>query len=379
MKYIHHKKIVLIFIFCIIFSGSFSQNIPIGHLIFLSQYTVPYNYNFNNTTVGGLSGIDYDAKNNIYYLISDDRSAVDPARFYSAKIIIDHNKIDTIVFVDVKNMLQQNGTVYPSAKQDRSKTPDPEAMRLNPVNNQLIWTSEGERIVRATDTVLENPAITVISTDGKYIDTFPLPSNLLMHATENGPRQNAVLEGLTFADAYKTLFVSLEEPLFEDGPRADVTEKNPFTRIFKFDVESKKNIAQYAYKLDPIAYTSSPENAFKLNGIPDILSIGNEQLIVMERSYSTGRLQCTIKLFLADFKNATNIIQNISLQKEHEFIPASKKLLLNLDSLGIYIDNLEGITFGPDLANGHKTLVLVADNNFNDFQKTQFILFEVIP
>jgi hypothetical protein len=49
-------------------------------------------------------------------------------------------------------------------------------------------------------------------------------------------------------------------------------------------------------------------------------------------------------------------------------VPATKKLLLNLDDLGIYIDNIEGVTFGPVLPNGHKTLGMVADNNFNPWK-----------
>lgn len=358
---------------------AFSQNKSIGQLKFLNEYVVPHNYSFKNTTVGGLSGIDYDAKNGLYYLISDDRSAINAARFYTAKIIINNNKIDSVIFIDVKNMLQQDGSVYPSSKQNPVKTPDPEDMRFNPISQQLIWTSEGERIVRVKDTVLENPAITIISTDGKYIDTFPLPSNLLMHATENGPRQNGVLEGLSFTKDFKTLFVNLEEPLYEDGPRADITENNPFIRIYKFDVATKKNIAQYAYKLDKVAYPAMPENAFKINGIPDILSIGKKQLLIIERSFSTGRIPCTIKVFEANLKKATNVKNIPSLREMKVYKPASKKLLLNMDDLGIFTDNIEGVTFGPDLPNGHKTLVFVADNNFNAFEKTQFLLFEVIP
>jgi len=50
-----------------------------------------------------------------------------------------------------------------------------------------------------------------------------------------------------------------------------------------------------------------------------------------------------------------------------------------MDVLGIYIDNVEGITFGPILPNGHRTLVLVADNNFAAFEKTQIFVFEIIP
>ncbi len=356
-----------------------AQDIAVSKLKFLSEYIVPHNYSFKNTTVGGLSGIDYDRKNKLYYLISDDRSAINPARFYTAKINIHQNKIDSVIFVDVKNMLQPDGTVYPSSKQNPSATPDPEGIRFNPFKNQLIWTSEGERIVKAKDTVLENPAITIISTNGKYINTFPLPANLKMHATENGPRQNGVLEGLSFTQDFKTLYVNLEEPLYEDGPRADVMDNNAFIRIYKFDMAGKKNVAQYAYKLDKVAYPAIPANAFKINGIPDILVIGKNKLLVMERSFSTGRLPCTIKIFSIDLKDATNI-QNIpSLQTTKPFKPAVKKLLLNMDDLGMYTDNIEGMTFGPDLPNGHKTLVFVADNNFNLFEKTQFLLFEVIP
>jgi len=84
----------------------------------------------------------------LYYLISDDRSTINAARFYTAKIFFLNNKIDSVVFVDVKNMLMPDGSVYPNSKQNLQQTPDPEAIRYNAVTKQLIWTSEGERIVR---------------------------------------------------------------------------------------------------------------------------------------------------------------------------------------------------------------------------------------
>ncbi|WP_395016561.1 hypothetical protein [Dongia sp.] len=37
------------------------------------------------------------------------------------------------------------------------------------------------------------------------------------------------------------------------------------------------------------------------------------------------------------------------------------------------------MSFGPDLPNGHRSLVLVSDNNFNPLQITQFLAFEVLP
>ncbi len=57
-------------------------------LRFLNQIEIPFNTSFQNTTVGGLSGIDYDAKNDLYYLACDDRSIYQEARFYTASIAI---------------------------------------------------------------------------------------------------------------------------------------------------------------------------------------------------------------------------------------------------------------------------------------------------
>jgi len=53
----------------------------ISQLKFLSEYDVPNAKQFKGTRIGGLSGIDYDVKRDLYYLISDDRSAINPARF----------------------------------------------------------------------------------------------------------------------------------------------------------------------------------------------------------------------------------------------------------------------------------------------------------
>ncbi|MEO6540476.1 MAG: esterase-like activity of phytase family protein [Ferruginibacter sp.] len=346
-------------------------------LKYLGGYEIPFNFKYRNTTVGGLSGIDYNAEKDLYYIICDDRSEKEAARFYTAKIYLSGKGIDSLFFTGVNTLLQLNGNTYPSSKEDRYKTPDPEAIRYNDKTGLLAWSSEGERILKTNDTVLINPAVILIDQQGKYMDSFILPPNLKMQPTEKGPRRNGVFEGMTYADNFKTLYVSVEEPLFEDGPRADVVDNNTFIRIIKFDAPGKKSIAQYAYKLEPVAYPAKPESEFKINGVPDILSLGNNKLLVMERSFSTGRLSCTIKLFIADLNGATDI-SLMTLQNNPSFAPASKTLVLNMDDLGIYIDNIEGITFGPVLPNGHKTILVIADNNFTVLEKAQVLLFEVL-
>jgi hypothetical protein len=126
----------------------------ISNMKFLDEYDLPYNLQYQNTTVGGLSGIDYDAKNDVYYLISDDRSEINPSRFYTAKIGLTSKEINSVKLVAVNTLKQENNQPYPDLKKHTKETVDPEAIRYNPVTQQLIWSSEGERIVKPGDTVL---------------------------------------------------------------------------------------------------------------------------------------------------------------------------------------------------------------------------------
>ena len=350
----------------------------VSSLKLIGQYEIPFNKTFRNTTVGGLSGIDYDARMDRYFLICDDRSDKNPARYYTARISISASGIDTVEFTGVNFLLQPDGSMYPNNKQDRLRTPDPESIRFDPSGGQLVWTSEGERILKQNDTVLVDPSIIRIKKNGTYVSSFAIPANMKMQAAEKGPRVNGVLEGMSFADNYKTLFVNVEEPLLEDGPRADLVDNNAYIRIFRFAAATQKNTAQYVYKLAPIAYPPSPASGFKVNGVAEILSLGNEKILTIERSFSTGRLQNSIKIFIADLNGATDVSGISSLRGNDRFIPASKKLLLDMDKLGVYTDNIEGVTFGPVLPNGHKTLLFVSDNNFSLVQKQQLLLFEVM-
>ena len=87
-----------------------------------------------------------------------------------------------------------------------------------------------------------------------------------------------------------------------------------------------------------------------------------------------------IKLYSVALPGATNVLGEPSLGgKLGSIRPAQKTLLLDLGSLGIPLDNVEGMTWGPKLPDGRQSLVLVSDNNFAASQFTQFLLFAVSP
>lgn len=60
--------------------------VEISSIGFIGEATLAKGLNLQKTQVGGLSGITYDAKNNFYYAISDDRGQKANARLYTLTI-----------------------------------------------------------------------------------------------------------------------------------------------------------------------------------------------------------------------------------------------------------------------------------------------------
>ncbi|MEO9061458.1 MAG: esterase-like activity of phytase family protein [Nitrosospira sp.] len=61
----------------------FSLNVRLGYL---GQQIVPAGTVFNGTTIGGLSSLDYNTGTGRYFAASDDRSTINPARFYELSL-----------------------------------------------------------------------------------------------------------------------------------------------------------------------------------------------------------------------------------------------------------------------------------------------------
>jgi hypothetical protein len=118
-----------------------------------------------------------------------------------------------------------------------------------------------------------------------------------------------------------------------------------------------------------------PIDQFNMNGLVAILAVSDTRFIMVERSLSVGP-GFVIKLYLADIANATDVAGLDSIAGQ-DIQVVEKQLLLDLTTLGITLDNIEGITFGPELPSGERSLILVSDNNFENIQITQFLAFSV--
>jgi hypothetical protein len=201
---------------------------------------------------------------------------------------------------------------------------------------------------------------------------------------DRGPRHNLGLEGLSFTPSHDALWLGMESALTEDGPTATPTA-GTVARFSKFDRDGKL-LGQYAYPVDPIQAVPTGKNAD--NGVTEILALDQNRLLVLERSGvegADGIWTLYVRVYEAEVGNATDVA-GIAALAGADYRPMTKRLLLDLSKLPELgsaelpkIDNIEGVSFGPPLPNGHRSLVLVSDNNFNPDQITQFLAFEVVP
>ena len=86
---------------------------------------MPHGYLFDETTVGGLSAISYDPGRQVYYVISDDRSAKNPARFYTVGITFPDNKLGSVDWVATAPFVDKTGSPFPSLAPDAASAGDP--------------------------------------------------------------------------------------------------------------------------------------------------------------------------------------------------------------------------------------------------------------
>ncbi len=346
-------------------SESNSPAVPdtISSLRLIGTFNLLANADPDGTTVGGLSAIEYDSLRQTWYLLSDDRSQQNPSRFYEASVVFDANRLQTVSIQNVIELKKPDGNLF------GLNEADPEAIRYDAQANTFYWTSEGDR------SQLISPSLRESTLMGDFVGEIPLPSLFAFDNTEEvGPRNNGTLEGLAFSKNGQNLVAAMELPLFQDGSEpSDLTSLSP-CRISIFDKSTRQLTAQYAYLIDAVA--NAPQNT---NGMTEILALTDSLYLVLERSFEENQ-GFNAKLYEIDISQASDISSLDSLAQQ-AFTPVSKRLLLDfstLDQSSLSL-NLEGMCWGPRLANGHRSLVLVADNNFNALIPSFFVALEVIP
>ncbi|MGB7442412.1 MAG: esterase-like activity of phytase family protein [Coleofasciculaceae cyanobacterium] len=299
----------------------------------------------NGDPIGGLSGITYDALNDVYYAISDGRDingSPGPARFYTFNLTVDPTtgNLTGSNVVDVTSI----GNPPPFA----ANVSDTEGIALTSNGNVFI-SSEG---VFATSS---QPFINRFSlTTGQQNAALTIPNKFALSANpNNGIRNNRGFEGLSITPNEQFLFAALENALEQDGPAATANNGSP-SRILRYNLSTGNPEAEFVY---------NTENG---NGISEILALDNNTLLVLERSTNPLGGQGSFRLYEASLLNATDIqdIPSLIAVNQQNITAVEKTLVADLVVDFNVFNNFEGMTLGPELADGTRSLILASDNGF---------------
>jgi hypothetical protein len=311
---------------------------------------VPFGATVGGFRVGGLSAIARAADGT--YLAVVDNEGETPARVFRLAFAVSESGVSPL---PGKTPLEVPLAAIPLAGFN-GKNFDGEGLALEP-SGEMLSASETE------------PSIREFSPDGRTLRSLPVPDLFLAGTPGRGIRSNLGFESLTLAPGGDVLWTANERALQQDAPD-DPARPSP-VRLLRYERRNGGFVpgAQFVYEVEPLQQKVGA--GFKIRGLSDLLALPGGDLLALEREFVAGR-GFVIQLFRVSPAGATDVSGVESLAGQ-SWTPARKTLVYDFARSGLVPDNLEGMTFGPTLPDGSRTLVLVSDNNFDPLQKTQIV------
>ena len=217
---------------------------------------------------------------------------------------------------------------------------------------------------------------------------------------DEGCQRNKCFEGISFipGSAKEGSYVTITElSLLQD-------KKSKFLRLLEFNLGAEQSFKlpngniqvrgkvfvqnEYAYEMEPIEDQLTQGSERVSRGVSDILAFAPNDYLVIERSYirykdKTRMPLSLVRIMRTSCENCTDVKEHNSLDPIHKtIIPMKRERVLDMlsvkDEDGLAIDNLniEGISWGPVLADGSHTLIFVSDNGDNVKRPTRFLIFK---
>jgi hypothetical protein len=311
---------------------------------------VPFGARVGGFRAGGLSAIARAADGT--YLAVVDNEGETPARVFRLAFTVSESGAAPL---PGKTALEVPVAAIPLAGFD-GKNFDGEGLALEPSGEMLI-SSETE------------PSIREFSLDGRTLRSLPVPELFLAGTPGRGIRSNLGFESLTLAPGGDVLWTANERALQQDAPE-DLARPSP-VRLLRYERRNGGFVpgAEFVYEVEPLQQRAGA--GFQVRGLADLLALPGGDLLALEREFVEGR-GFVIQIFRISLAGATDVSGLESLARQ-SWTPARKTLVYDFARSGPVPDNIEGMTFGPMLPDGSRTLVLVSDNNFNPLEKTQIV------
>jgi hypothetical protein len=244
---------------------------------------------------------------------------------------------------------------------------DPESIRVAP--DGTWWISEEY-----------GPWIDQFSSEGVHLRRIELPERY--RASKPGPtyeqempplatrgrQPNRGLESLVISRDGTTLYTMTQSSVIQDGGlNAENRREGLFIRILAINIDAHEpTFREYLYQLDD-----------KRNGVNELLAASDHEMLVLERDGAKGSKSKCRRVYRVDLRE-TDEAMSAALAKI-DALPAKGAVAgvkpltktLELDFLdpshGLASDDMpekiEGLSFGPAMADGRRTLLVSTDND----------------
>jgi hypothetical protein len=273
-----------------------------GRLRRIAEGRWSHRLHIEGSTAGGLSGIDYDPIRGEYLLISDDRSDLDPVRYYIARW--PRPEAAQPEPVGVVQLQRPGGGPWPNRRHaiDGLPVPDPEALRLRPATNTLLWTSEGDERGFRRPRCASRPRRAASCANSRCP-----PCSGPSRRNGRGPRDNLTFEGLALTPDGRFAWLGMEAALFQDGPEPGVGRPGGPCRFTRIDLQTGQPDRQVAYVPDAIPLRPLVPGTYADNGVSEILMLDADRMLVLERAFATGTGN-SLRLYEIDTRAASDVL-----------------------------------------------------------------------
>jgi hypothetical protein len=326
----------------------------------VGSYTLPQT-DFNGTTVGGFSALSYDAQQDRIYGLVDDKTNPRIYTLHFDPEASDSKSVTVEAVASLKDPLKTEGL-------ESASTLDGEGLVLTRRGTVFV-ASEGNLDLKIPPRLSE-----FNRGDGSWQQTLTLPKQYWAFDPEGnfelGVAPNRGLESLAINAEGDRLFAATEGPLGQD-------KTHSYSRFLHYWIGEPEPIlvSEHLYPLEALDAAPADE---PYQGLRDLVSIDNAgHFIALEQSHSEMKGDRTVL-----YQLATGVATDISGMRTlpstlKGIVPILKKPLLDLADLNFPLQNLQGLTLGPRLADGSRSLLLISDNGMNPGVPTQVVMLRL--
>ena len=320
-----------------------------------------------------VSAITYDRQRDRLYALCNDRNQSAPVRFCTLKLTF--NSTDDSAGIGFQTDIEAVTLTHKDGQTDTKGIIDTGGIAVTPQKTVFISSDI------TSDSII--PAVQEFDINsGQLLTSLPIPKRYLPDAIDNNIRTRGIQDNLGFTSLTLNptgtipasgepirLFTATESALVQDKSPDEATGVKSRLLHYLIGYGPPVLIAEHLYLLDP-----TPSDVTS-NGLVELLTLDQGgHFLSLERSKSPSGFNA--KLFQMTTGGATDTSRIDSLKGPINGIqPVKKKLLLDLKNLGVSLSDLQGMTFGPRLPDGTRSLLLVGNDPAQ--QVTQFLLFRL--